>query len=80
MRTILLLAALSLMIGCGKNSDDKRRFTQVDYGFATNGGDGCVIHVITDQDTGCEYLLSCNSITAMPHTCKQDRLTGGPIN
>lgn len=66
----LLLIGVAMFVSCDLPTSDPRRFVR--EGNYQAEGESCSLRTIRDTYTGCEYLLSCNAITAMPHTCTMD--------
>lgn len=59
-----------MFVSCDTATSDPHRF--VIEGNYEADGEGCSLRTMRDKYTGCEYLIACNSITSMPHTCKVD--------
>jgi len=67
---------LLIMVGCGypdpaQTDGGTTRFKL--HGVYEARGESCLIRVIEDTYTGCQYMYVCNSPTVMPHTCNQDK-------
>lgn len=70
--TALLLIGLAMFISCDQTptSDRFDRFEKL--GEYEAQGEGCSIRIIRDRKTSCQYIIACNSIASMPHTCFLD--------
>jgi hypothetical protein len=72
--TALILIGVAMWVSCDLPTSDPHRFVR--EGNYTVEGESCSVRTMRDTYTGCEYLLSCNAITAMPHTCTMDQPEG----
>lgn len=73
MKSLSALSLVCLMVGMMGCSGPDRAPSRFAEEHSTPTG-SCGTSIITDQETGCQYLQVCISIVAMPHTCKVDRL------
>jgi hypothetical protein len=72
--TALLLIGLAMFVSCDMPTSDPHRFVR--EGNYQADGESCTLRTIRDTYTGCEYIIACNSIAAMPHTCTMDEPIG----
>jgi hypothetical protein len=76
MKKFILFILLLFMAGCGyydPSSTDGGTTRFKEHGVYDAHGEQCVVRILEDTYTGCQYLVVCNSPTAMPHTCNQDK-------
>lgn len=69
--TALLAIGIALFVSCDYQTPQPGRFVEEGV-YTTGNANGCMLRTIRDKYTGCEYLMACNNITAMPHSCKVD--------
>lgn len=68
---IVVLALLTMSSCAYEPSNNEQRFDVTVY--PAQGQESCIVRVLTDKQTGCQYLFVCNSLTTMPHTCSLDK-------
>jgi len=71
MKRLLWLLPLFFLLSCDDATIPDQRFDTAVYGV--QGAQTCMYRVITDKKTGCQYLMVCNGLTVMPHTCFLDK-------
>jgi hypothetical protein len=72
MKRLWLLLPVLFLLSCGDEEANRDRFVKM--GEYVAPGEDCVIRVIKDVQNNCRYILACNGITVMSHTCDMDQL------
>jgi hypothetical protein len=72
---VMILFAIVINVDkTGPAPDSASRFTSEKYDISNQS---CIARVITDNKPGpthgCQYLMTCNDLAAMPHTCDKDK-------
>lgn len=73
-KLFVLIGLMLSLVACNQAPEARDQYdTRFAFERYEPSSTQCVVHVVTDRQTGCQYLQICNDVTSMPHTCILDR-------